>query len=201
MTRSSENVEQLNKAIVKFQAECTTIEKDSANSFFSSKYASLAQVVKTAAPILAKNGLAVMQVLEFDGTDDTITTRLAHESGEWIEGTARLHLSKNDAQGFGSATSYARRYAYMAMLGLVADEDDDGHRASLPAATPPVTTKSKATLPKSSPLDRAKQSLRDAIKLSGAVAADYTWVATASDSDVDRIEGLAAALRLGKVKE
>lgn len=50
----------------------------------------------------------------------------------------RLRPVKNDPQAHGSATSYAKRYAYMAVLGLVADEDDDGNKAS--AKSPPTTT-------------------------------------------------------------
>ena len=36
---------------------------------------------------------------------------------------------KEDAQAQGSAITYARRYALMSMLGLVADTDDDGEAA------------------------------------------------------------------------
>jgi hypothetical protein len=42
----------------------------------------------------------------------------------------QLHLVKQDAQSHGSALTYAKRYSYMAALGLVADEDDDGNKAS-----------------------------------------------------------------------
>ena len=52
----------------------------------------------------------------------------------------RLVMSRDDAQGYGSAMTYARRYAIMGMLGLVADADDDGNAASKP---PP--SRSKAT--------------------------------------------------------
>jgi hypothetical protein len=40
----------------------------------------------------------------------------------------QLLLSKNDAQGQGSAITYARRYALCAVLNLVADDDDDGQQ-------------------------------------------------------------------------
>jgi hypothetical protein len=42
----------------------------------------------------------------------------------------RLYLVKDDPQGQGSAVTYARRYSYMSVLGLVADVDDDGNAAS-----------------------------------------------------------------------
>jgi hypothetical protein len=47
--------------------------------------------------------------------------------------------SKQDAQGFGSALTYCRRYSLMAAFGVPA-EDDDGNAAvqSKPANKPPV---------------------------------------------------------------
>lgn len=191
MSKSSESVVNLNKALVAFQAELTSVSKDSENPYFSSKFASLAKVVSTAAPVLTKHGLAVMQILESDDKSDLLTTRLAHVSGEWIEGTVRLHMNKNDAQSFGSAASYARRYAYQAILGLVAEDDDDGNAASVPPKRKPEVSE----------LEAAKQVLRQAIKaanLSKEQTAEYSWVATATDDDLDRIRGLSAALSMGK---
>ena len=52
-----------------------------------------------------------------------------HESGEWIESTITVPMSKNDAQGYGSAITYARRYSLAAITGLP-QEDDDGNEAS-----------------------------------------------------------------------
>jgi hypothetical protein len=49
-----------------------------------------------------------------------------------------------------------------------------------------------------SPLDLAKSKLRAAIKSSGVKAEDYAWVAKATPDDVEKIEGLASALSLGK---
>ncbi|MBM4646555.1 recombinase [Rhodococcus hoagii] len=121
---------ELTKALVAAQKEFTAIPKDSANPFFKSNYAALPDVVKAANPIITKQGLAITQHISFDGEHDLLTTWLLHESGESIRSTMRLHLPKQDPQGQGSATTYARRYSYMAILGLVADEDDDGNAAS-----------------------------------------------------------------------
>ena len=52
------------------------------------------------------------------------------ESGEKIEGTMLLAMDKNTPQGQGSAITYARRYALCSVTGIVADMDDDGHKAS-----------------------------------------------------------------------
>lgn len=129
---NSEQINELAAALVLAQAEFETVSKDASNPFFKSKYADLPEVVKTAAPVLAKHGLAVSQFLSHDDQGDTLTTWLIHKSGQYINDTMRLHLTKDDPQGQGSATTYARRYSYMAALGLVADIDDDGNAASRP---------------------------------------------------------------------
>lgn len=129
MTNRSEEINELAAALVAAQSEFTAIPKSSENPFFKSKYAALPDVVQTASPVLAKHGLAVSQFPGFDEHGDTLTTWLLHTSGQFICESMRLHLTKQDAQGQGSATTYARRYAYMGALGLVADEDDDGNAA------------------------------------------------------------------------
>lgn len=138
MTRESTRnqsgeLDQLAAALCAAQAEFTAIPKDSTNPFFKSAYAGLPKVVEVASPILTKHGLAVTQFIGADEQGDTLTTWLLHKSGQYICEAMRLHLAKQDPQGQGSATTYARRYSYMAVLGLVADEDDDANKASQPA--------------------------------------------------------------------
>jgi hypothetical protein len=70
-----------------------------------------------------------------DGNCITLTTRLVHESGEWIETNFSLPAGKMDPQAAGSAITYARRYSLMAMLNMPA-VDDDGE-ASMPRSTKP----------------------------------------------------------------
>jgi hypothetical protein len=127
--RSSE-IDQLAAALVAAQGEFEAVEKSTENTFFKSKYAPLADVVKAATPILAKNGLAVSQHIVGHEGWDGLMTMVLHESGQFLESTMTLHLPKQDAQGQGSAVTYARRYSYMAVLGLIADSDDDGNKAS-----------------------------------------------------------------------
>jgi ERF superfamily len=131
----SPEINELALALANAQAEFSAVPKGSVNPFFKSKYAGLPEVVAHTAPVLAKHGLAISQFIdgEYLG-EDALVTYLIHRSGQFIAHTMKLHLPKNDSQGQGSATTYARRYAYMAALGLVADEDDDGNRASTPTA-------------------------------------------------------------------
>jgi hypothetical protein len=124
----------LAKALVAFQADLEPVDKNSANPFFKSKYADLTEVKTTVQPLLAKHKLAVTQwPTTLDGKP-ALRTRIIHESGEYDEDTMLLMNAKDDPQGQGSGITYAKRYAFMAALGIVADEDDDGNKAS--AKTP-----------------------------------------------------------------
>jgi hypothetical protein len=126
----SEQIGELIKALVGAQSEFQPIVKDANNPAFNKKYADLPAVVKGASPILMAHDLAVTQTIGSDDKGDTLTTMLVHISGQYIADTMRLRPVKNDPQAQGSATSYARRYSYMSILGLVADDDDDGNQAS-----------------------------------------------------------------------
>jgi hypothetical protein len=57
----------------------------------------------------------------------------------------KLHVpaTKQDAQGYGSAMTYARRYSLQAACGI-APEDDDGNHASRPSK--PKSTRTKAEI-------------------------------------------------------
>ena len=70
----------------------------------------------------------------------SLTTILAHESGEWMGQEMTVPVTKADAQGAGSAITYMRRYALAAVLGIV-QADDDGN-----AASNPVQSKSSSAM-------------------------------------------------------
>lgn len=144
-------------ALSAFQGEVESVSKDAANPFFKSSYASLPAVVKAASPLLAKHTLTVTQHLGHDEDGDTLTTIVGHASGQYLGDTMRLRPVKDDPQAQGSATTYGRRYAYMAALGLVAEEDDDGNAGS--GGSPASRTRRAA--PKSKP----KQPVIDANRL------------------------------------
>jgi len=134
----SESVAGLAAALAKAQGQMKGAIKDSANPFFKSKYADLASVVEAIRAAFSANGLSYIQTVEPSEKDEVrVETTLLHSSGEWIScGVLSLPVSKVDAQGYGSALTYARRYSLSAAVG-VAPEDDDGNAAS--AAKPKKT--------------------------------------------------------------
>jgi len=129
----SDTISELAKALSTFQGKMVAVKKDGINPFFKSKYATLDVIWETIRKPLSDNGLSVAQTMEFQGDTSTLNTTLLHTSGEWIMGAMRLNPVRDDPQGLGSAISYARRYSLSAMLGIVADEDDDANSTSTPA--------------------------------------------------------------------
>lgn len=131
MCKKSETISKLAVALVKAQSEITAISKDGKNPHFKSKYATLDNIIDETRPVLAKHGLAILQMPGGDGENVIMRTLLMHESGEWLE-TEPLVMRpvKNDPQGIGSCITYARRYSYSALLSISTDEDDDGNGAS-----------------------------------------------------------------------
>lgn len=133
MCKKSESISKLAIALVKAQSDIKSVSKDGANPHFKSKYATLDNIIDETRPILAKHGLAILQMPGGDGENVIMRTLLMHESGEWLE-TEPLVMRpvKNDPQGMGSCITYARRYSYSALLSISTDEDDDGNGASHP---------------------------------------------------------------------
>jgi len=135
----------LNAALVSAIAELRSVTKDKVNPHFKSKFASLDAITEAARPILAKHGLAITQMPEYDSVSQTagVVTRVIHSSGESSESKLLLPVKSNDPMACGSAISYSRRYSISAVLMICADEDDDGVSASTPskAVTKPVIAK------------------------------------------------------------
>jgi len=187
--KTSESMAKLATALAAALGEIDNATKDSKNPHFKSSYASLASVIDATKATLAKHGLVVVQSPGWHDGRVTVTTRIIHQSGEWIEGTAETPVPKPDPQGVGSACSYLRRYSLSAMCGIT-QEDDDANLASRPAPAKP--TKATKPAPPAVDLDAAKDALAAELGVAvmeGAinqVEADQVDKALASD-DADLI--------------
>ena len=132
--KTSDTITKIADALVKAQAAMKPAIKDSRNPHFNSRYADLASVWDAIREPLTSNGLSVIQMVGSNELEKTtLTTRVTHVSGEWIESTWQIPVGKQDPQGLGSAISYARRYALASAIGVVQD-DDDGN-AAMPRQT------------------------------------------------------------------
>lgn len=141
-------MKELATAMAKAQAEIKAALKDSKNPHFKSSYADLTSVWDACRAALTKNGISVIQIPNFEGDEVWLETMLLHASGDSIKGRYPLRPQQQTPQGYGSALTYARRYSLAAMVGVVADEDDDGNAASAPRPSyvkpAPVADASKA---------------------------------------------------------
>ena len=154
----SEKIDQLGVALAKAQGEMPTVPMNAVNPFLKNKYADLAEMIKVASPILARNGLSISQQPVTKDGQIGVTTTLVHASGQWIEDTITLPLGdekgKSLAQVAGSIITYLRRYSYGAIVGLATDEDTDGNqvnknheRPDKPYAAQPVAEQAGGNAP------------------------------------------------------
>jgi hypothetical protein len=117
-------------ALAKAQGEIEGAKKDSEAIITGQtkrKYADLASVWAAIREPLAKNGLAIMQWPRVTENGVEIETIVAHGE-QFISDVLWMPCAQMNAHGIGSAITYGRRYALMAVAG-VAPEDDDGDGA------------------------------------------------------------------------
>ena len=149
-------MKELFTALVAAQAEMEAASKDSANPFFKSKYADLNAVMGVVKAAYAKHGLGFVQVCHDAEHAAKVETLIVHSSGQQMAcGSVSVPVSKLDAQGYGSALTYARRYSLAAACGVGA-EDDDGNAAAK-AKPVPISAKpiAKATFDDLPPEEQA----------------------------------------------
>jgi hypothetical protein len=155
---TSAEIGKLATALAHAQAEMGGATKDARNPHFGNSYADLAAVVEACKP-LATHGIAILQPTRADGAHVTVTTMLAHESGEWISEDLTMTAKDASPQSVGSAITYGRRYGLLALVGL-APEDDDGNAAqpapgkpaALKVAKPAAMPEKKAESAKAAPM-------------------------------------------------
>lgn len=131
-TFMSAEINEISAALSAFQGsvEQPKLEKEvkvktKAGYEYKFKYADLSACVKAAAPMLKEQGLSVSQII----SDGKLITMLTHKSGQWFKSELMLPAQSADYQSFGSAITYLKRYSYCAILGIVADTDDDANMA------------------------------------------------------------------------
>ena len=134
----SESIAELAAALAKAQGAMSPAKMDSTNPFLKNKYADLGSVIQAARKPLADNGLSFTQSPAVTDGTVTVTTLLMHASGQWIESAITLPLDGGKglslAQSMGAIITYLRRYSLSAILGIYADEDNDGNQPAKPAA-------------------------------------------------------------------
>jgi len=167
----SESIAKLLEALAKAQGSFPVIEKRrtaevimKSGGKYTYNFADLADVIAAIKDPLSKNGLTQYQFFFPEGGKNILVTVLSHSSGEWIKSVLPLPPA-SDPQHFGSILTYYRRYTLQAIVGVFAEEDDDGKiaaerekamAAQKPASKPqskpsPVTPKER---PQSAPASK-----------------------------------------------
>ena len=131
--RTSEETTNLMKAMIASAPEIRSIAKS--KQAYGYKYATLDSLIDMLREVLPKHGLWFTQIPTRSEEESVLTTRVFHESGEWLEDSilmtdTELQGKANDTQKLGASITYFRRYVLSSIFGVSADEDVDGNLAS-----------------------------------------------------------------------
>ena len=171
--------ETLYSAMAAAFAEIESATKAANNPHFKSKYADLTSVIEAIKPALVKHNLFFTQCPEPVDGGVCIATHLYHVNGHNLPlGKLFVPANKNDAQAFGSALTYARRYALVTAFGVPV-EDDDGNAAA------------------------RGQSQGGAVSPAAALIDDAQWstLVTLIEASGANAEALCTAYKIGSLKE
>jgi hypothetical protein len=143
MHRSSESIAALAAALAKAQMALTNPEKSLTGTVPSSRadeparafrYAPLSSGLDIVRKTLGEQGIATLQTTVIDQDIQTVslTTVLAHSSGEWIASDWPVCTLSDMAapRRMGAALTYARRYALFTLVGI-AGKTTSMHRTSV----------------------------------------------------------------------
>jgi hypothetical protein len=148
MHRSSESIASLAAALAKAQMMLTNPEKsltamaptdryDEPGRTF--RYAPLSSGLDIVRKVLGQHEIATVQTTAIDQATQAVslTTVLAHSSGEWIASDWPVCALSEMAtpRRMGAALTYARRYALFTLVGIAGEEDLDAPDLAGPLAT------------------------------------------------------------------
>jgi hypothetical protein len=176
---TSPDIGELAKALPAAQAAIARVQKDATNPHFNNRYASLTEIAEAVLPALNEHGISVLQPVTSAAGAVQVTTILMHSSGQWLRATHLVPVSRNDAQGIGSALTYARRQALQAILTVAPAGEDDDAEGAVGVQRPPLQQAEPQRPDRGERVRRLETTLRD-IKL---------W------TDLARAWELAAGLR------
>jgi hypothetical protein len=138
MHRSSESIAALAAALAKAQMALTNPEKSLTGTVPSNRYdepgrtfryAPLSSGLDIVRKALGEHGIATLQTTTIDQDIQTVslTTVLAHASGEWIASDWPVCALSDMAapRRMGAALTYARRYALFTLVGIAGEDDLD----------------------------------------------------------------------------
>lgn len=191
--RTSAEIGQIATAMAKAQASMKHPAKNTENSHFKNKYADLAAVIDAGAAV-NDCGIAIFPSTGLTEIGLTHTLLLVHgESGEWVESDLTIPLSKADAQGVGSALTYARRYHLSMVCNLASETDDDGNAAARqsrrnePDRLPPMVDDPEPRMISQENIDAVR---KNAAELGASLEDISAWVKAATEGRTELLPEL-----------
>lgn len=137
--QKSESIGGLATALAKAQGQIVNPVLDkqadikSEKRSYSYRYVSLGAVLDSIRPVFTAHGLSFLQLPSNGKTGPAVSLLLLHSSGEWVlTDPLEIPSQKQDAQSYGSALTYGRRYVLTAIAGVVGEDDDDAQAAMRP---------------------------------------------------------------------
>lgn len=208
--------DQLFAALARAQGKLQHAEKTRSGYKDRYRYANLSDVLELLLPILAPEGLSIIQ-LPHSPTGEmlTLTSMLCHESGQWVATRATLPVVASEmlsqAQSMAVVLSYLRRYLAQAQTGqATADEDTDGHSDAAQVPAPAEQVNALAERIRSVGADPAKILAFYKVRELGRMTADMVThchgeldkraaAATATKAQADKLVAEAEAAKARKV--
>jgi hypothetical protein len=152
MQRCSETIGTIAAALAKAQAELTNPEKSlvavirtdvtGGTAERSFRYAPLSSGLEIVRKTLSQQEIATVQTTAVDQAAGiiTLTTVLAHASGEWIASDWPVCATSETAtpHRMGAALTYARRYALFTLVGIAGEDDIDAAATAAMLSEPRV---------------------------------------------------------------
>jgi hypothetical protein len=167
MQRSSQSIASLAAALAKAQAELinpekslvATIRSEAGGTEQTFRYAPLSSGLDIVRKILGQHEIATLQTTSIDQPAGTVslTTVLAHSSGEWIASDWPVCAISETAapHRMGAALTYARRYALFTLVGIAGEDDLDA--PDLTAPTVPASGAEKPAAKKLGHLNNGRE--------------------------------------------
>jgi ERF superfamily len=160
MPRSSDSVAALAAALAKAQAALVNPEKSLTATIRpgrpgegerSFRYAPLASGLDIVRKTLGQHEIATVQTTAIDNVSGmvSLTTMLAHASGEWITSDWPVCPVAETAnpQRMGAALTYARRYALFTLVGIAGEDDLDApDLCAGPLSAPPMAEANRSSM-------------------------------------------------------
>lgn len=126
----SESIKNLATSMAQFRKNLLKAQPSKDGKSHYGNYVTLEDLT-AAVDMALPESLGYTQEATSDPNGVSITTMLFDASGEYIiYNPLSMPVQRKDAQAFGSAETYARRYSLSAAFGVSASKDDDGQQAT-----------------------------------------------------------------------